>query len=104
MGEPQLPILDNSQFSDGRTSICGSFQKCGLPENMMKRFSSSWREIIALELRSSGCGRYRGAQFALGQARCRAALSGHHQTVRILLHDGQSWRAEQQSSKLQVGL
>jgi len=27
-----------------------------------------------------------------------------NQTVKILLHDGQSWRAEQQSSKLLVGL
>jgi DNA-binding NtrC family response regulator len=27
-----------------------------------------------------------------------------NQTVKILLHDGQSWRAAQQSSKLLVGL
>jgi hypothetical protein len=31
-------------------------------------------------------------------------LSSFNQMVKILVHNGQSWKAEQQSSKLLVGL
>ena len=47
MGEPQLPIFTASHMAEGRRITSGLLQWCGPSENMMDRFSLSWRDSMA---------------------------------------------------------